>query len=96
MERPVTVFVVEDYTHVTAEDEGRSARPRLWNHVYLSLPRAKEGVEYWARKAGQQTTTWTELSHGVAAEDENGRGLFKVIPFGVIGDDDSEPEEELN
>ena len=91
MERETTVFLVEDYTHVTSEDEGRSARPRLWGQVYLSLPRAQRGVEHWAERAGHEVT-WTELAHGVAAEDSHGRGLFKVLPFGVLGDDDPEPE----
>ncbi|MFI6816011.1 hypothetical protein ACIBG7_26645 [Nonomuraea sp. NPDC050328] len=81
------VYLVEDQT--AAEPK---AHIHYWAHVYVSVQRARAGVEHFAERGGHGPLRWkchSSVSYAYSVAD--GRELYRVVPLHVRLDKHPEP-----
>lgn len=86
---PTRVYLVEDDS-----DRDNAPYTRYWAHVYLSLDKAKAGVETYAERGGHGPVRWVDrggVHYAYPAGDDAAAELYKVVPLGVRTDDQPEP-----
>jgi hypothetical protein len=82
---PETVYLVE-------ERPGTVGEMKYWAKVYLSREKAREGIEYWAPRAGVNDLAWEEGSFGVLiaspANDDASERSWTIVPLPVHPDNE--------
>ncbi|MGL5825529.1 MAG: hypothetical protein ACRCYU_12055 [Nocardioides sp.] len=87
---PTRVYLIEDHS-----DGDNPPYTRYWKHVYLSLDKAKAGIETYAKHGSRGPLRWVDRG-GVqyaypAASDDAVQELYRVITLDVRTDDQPEP-----